>query len=116
MLRMGFTGTGQGDRRYRYYVCRSRQNPDGRTCPRHYVSAEAIEKSIIEQLQRRHPRDAAMGKLVRAYALEARSPATAQLRLRLVSLIETVAYNGNTGEVTIRMHTPKGKSRVKPKL
>ena len=112
---MAVTGTRTADRRYRYYVCRSRQSKGSRSCPRHYVAAEAIENSVIEQLRKRHPTTAGIRKLVQAYTAKGESPSAAELVPVLRSVVETVAYEGTTGQVTIRLRASKERCRVQPK-
>jgi site-specific DNA recombinase len=45
------TYTSKGNRRYRYYVCRSARRHGWKTCPTKSVSAATVEASVIDQLR-----------------------------------------------------------------
>jgi site-specific DNA recombinase len=96
---MAVTYTGKQGRRYRYYVCRSPHDQANENRKR-YVSADVIERSVIEQLglAKRGVKRSADG-----FTYNGSKP--------LRSLIEAVIYDGATSEVTIRLRPAKGGGR-----
>jgi site-specific DNA recombinase len=96
---MAVTYTGKQGRRYRYYVCRSPHDQANENRKR-YVSADVIERSVIEQLglAKRGVKRSADG-----FTYNGSKP--------LRSLIEAVIYDGATSEVTIRLRPAKGGRR-----
>ena len=83
---MAHTSTGTGNRRYRYYVCRSKE------CSRRCVNAGALEASVVEHLANLDPRgDDVPG--------------------RLAALVEAVLYDAQQDQVSIRLRTPQERRR-----
>ena len=96
---MTVTYTGKQQRRYRYYVCRS-PHDQANACPKRYVSADAIERSVIEQLG-----------LARNGVKRCGDGFTDNGSKPLRSLLEAVVYDAATSEVTIRLLPAKGGRR-----
>jgi hypothetical protein len=107
---MAVTWAGKGERRYRYYVCRSQPGNDARTCAKRYLAAESIESSVLDHL--RTVKRPMVRKLVKAAAAGADDPNNSGIRKLLQACTETVIYHAATGEVTIRLHAPKGRQRA----
>jgi site-specific DNA recombinase len=107
---MAVTWTGKGERRYRYYVCRSQPGNDGRPCAKRYLAAESIESSVLDHL--RTVKQPLVRKIVKAAAAGADDPNNAGIRKFLQACAETVIYHAATGEVTIRLRAPKGRLRA----
>jgi len=99
-----------GERRYRYYVCRSQPGNEGRPCAKRYLAAESIESSVLDHL--RTVKQPLVRKIVKAAAAGADDPNNAGIRKFLQACAETVIYHAATGEVTIRLRAPKGRLRA----
>jgi Recombinase zinc beta ribbon domain len=101
------TYTAKGERRYRYYVCRTAGAP----CSGQSVPAPAIEASVLEQLKSRarQPGGHHVRKHLKALGPEWRSSAHADLIEAVRRLIERVSYDAATGGVTIRLRAGKEK-------
>ena len=101
------TYTAKGERRYRYYVCRTAGAP----CSGQSVAALAIETSVLEQLESRarQPGGNHLRKHLKALGPEWRSSTHADLIGAVRRVIERVSYDATTGGVTIRFRAGKEK-------
>ena len=104
------TYTVKGERRYRYYVCRTAGAP----CAGDSVTAQVIEASVLEQLERRARQ--AGGNHVRKHrkvlGQDWRSCAQRDLIEAVRQSIERVSYDATTNGVTIRFRVGKEKHHV----
>jgi site-specific DNA recombinase len=102
------TYTAKGERRYRYYVCRSAGAP----CSGQSVVAPAIETSVIDQLEgrARQPGGNYVRKHLKALGPAWRTSARADLIEVVRRLIERVSYDATTGGVTIRFRAGQGEA------
>ena len=104
---MGHTSTAQGERRYRYYVCRTGTG----TCAGQAVAAPAIEASVLEQLESLARQTA--GKSVRKHLKPLgprwRSSAPLDLHEAVRKVIARVSYDTTTCGVTIQLRGGKEK-------
>jgi len=115
---MAVTCTVQGERRYRYYVCRTPpdyvcRTPPGQQddrCAGRCLAAEGIERSVVEQLRKVQP--PGMRRLLQAAAAGEATSGRAGLRTLLGSIVEAVIYEAATAEVTIRLRAPQGGRRA----
>ncbi len=80
---MAHLSTARGERRYRYYVCRTRD------CAGESVGAAAFEASVVEQLERGARR------------------ACGEDLTGLARVVERVTYDGGNGQVSIRLRAAK---------
>ena len=101
------TYTAKGERRYRYYVCRTAGAP----CSGQSVAAPSIETSVLEQLESRarQPGGNHLRKYLKALGPEWRSSAQTDFIEAVRRLIERVSYDATTAGVTIRFRAGKEK-------
>jgi site-specific DNA recombinase len=104
---MGHTSTAKGERRYRYYVCRTGRD----TCAGQSVSAPALEASVLEQLESlaRQPAGKYVRKHLKPLGPQWRSSAHLDLLEPIRRLIERVSYDATTCGVTIRLRAAQEK-------
>jgi site-specific DNA recombinase len=104
---MGHTSTAKGERRYRYYVCRTGSDP----CAGQAVSAPALEASVLEKLESlaRQPAGKYVRKHLRSLGPQWRSSAHVDLHEPVRKAIARVSYDATTCGVTIQLQTAKEK-------
>ena len=86
----------RGTRQYRYYVCLAAQKRGWQTCPAPSVSAEQIERLVIDQLQGLENAPANLGSI-----FEVLEPPDKGRLVRLV--VEHVDYQGSQGTLSIAL-------------
>jgi len=102
---MAYTATVREQRRYEYYVCRTRSSG----CSGCSISAPTIETSVMEQVvnalhqMRTGPGSTRACKLRQAFGRDWRSLTREQLRDLIHSCVERVSYDGSTGRVSIKL-------------
>jgi len=100
---MAYTAMVRRERRYEYYVCRTRSSG----CSGCSISAPALETSVIVQLvnalreMRTGPGSTRARKLRQAFGRDWRSLTRERLRHLIHSCVERVSYDGPTGRVSI---------------
>jgi hypothetical protein len=101
------TSTAKGERRYRYYVCRTGRD----TCAGQSVAAPALEASVLEQLESlaRQPAGKYVRKHLKPLGPQWRSSAHLDLLEPIRRLIERVSYDATTCGVTIRLRAAQEK-------
>ena len=95
------TYTAKGDRRYRYYVCRSARTKGG-ACPTKSVPAQAIEESVLSQLRATLNADEARQQLGVSEGdwlkLDEGNPENL-----VWAIVERVTYDGISGAISLNL-------------
>jgi site-specific DNA recombinase len=96
------TYTSKGERRYRYYVCRSAQEKGWSQCPTKSIAAGAIEDSVVTQLRSALSVEGARDQLRISeadwLAFDESSPSNL-----VRALVQRVAYDGTSGVVSLEL-------------
>ena len=105
---MSSTYTVKGERRYRYYVCRS---GNGDRCAS--VAAQTLEAAVLEQLDQlsRQPEQAHIRKQLKPLGRGWMSLAHTLLLEPVRRFIERITFDATNGRVTMRPRTGKGNNQ-----
>jgi hypothetical protein len=101
---MAHTSTCRGERRYRYYTCRSRN------CTRPLLPAERFESAVLGQLSKlAQQRGVKLEPLLRLFDSQVPALACADVHTAVRAFVERVTYEGASGEVSIQLRRQKEK-------
>jgi site-specific DNA recombinase len=96
------TYTSKGERRYRYYVCRTAQQEGWNACPTKSIGARVIEESIVTQLRSVLGTDTARNQLQVSNAdwlgFTEHDPGTL-----LRAVVQRATYDGTTGGMSLEL-------------
>jgi site-specific DNA recombinase len=96
------TYTSKGDRRFRYYLCRTAKNNGRNSCPTKSVAARVIEGSVVEQVRLALDSEKARAEL-NVSETERQSFDEDRPEEFIRSIVRRVVYEGVTGTVSLEL-------------